>query len=124
MRLVLYYDSDIKPHPRFEFDFSYITWLLRQIERRYRAKICIRDTRQWKEQSRRWLYGRIRKFALQHRVSIRCIYYNRRGDRCYIGREVPVLIVYRRKRIVGVYPHVKSGRLITIRNYLEKLLTK
>ena len=63
--------------------------------------------------------------SVYRKFRIRQIFGSRRHSGWLFGKGVPALLVYEgsQEYPVDVYPHEERGRIITIREYVEKLLS-
>jgi hypothetical protein len=62
--------------------------------------------------------------SISRKLAIRRVFGTRRRSGCFFGREVPALLVYDENgdHPIDVYPHEELGRIVTIREYVRKLL--
>jgi len=62
--------------------------------------------------------------AVSRKYRVRQIFGSKRRPGCLFGKEVPALVVYMGEdgHPADVYPHEDRGRMVTIRDFLERLL--
>jgi hypothetical protein len=66
-----------------------------------------------------WLPSVSKKFG------IRRVFGTRHLGGCFFGREVPALLVFKddEEQPVNVYPHEEHGRIVTIKEFMQALLS-
>lgn len=62
--------------------------------------------------------------SISKKLAIRRVFGTRRRSGRFFGKEVPALLVYDEDcgHPIDVYPHEELGRIITIRDFLKKLV--
>jgi len=117
----LYYDSTVEPFMRASFEAERVFELLRKAKDAG-IDVRIRDTAGWERQMVRETYlkacvGYIRK---KHEVTE--IFGTGTATGLFFGRQVPALVLFENERAVDVYPHQEAGRMVSIHEFLERVI--
>jgi len=117
--LELYYDTTVEPFASPPFSTSEV---LRMLKHAKSAGIAVRivDTAGW---SRDMLMEQYRAVMGGRRIKSD-IFGPKKKRGWFFGREVPALVIYREGGKPEVYPSVRGDQVITISNFLKKLLTQ
>ena len=118
-RLILYYDSTVDPFGYCRFKAGAILRRVRDLERNH--EIVIYDTAGWPDQMLTEIYHTVRK-ALSGKHKIEQTFMDSRHNRIYYGRQIPALVAYKNEMIADAYPLSAERRLITIADFLDRLL--
>jgi len=122
MKMTLYYDpenllTDAPVNEGFDDALSLSQALLRK-----RAPVQLVNTSKLGEEELRKAYFDAVAASVQKKYRIRQIFGSRRRSGWLFGRGVPALLVYGQSRVLpdDVYPHENLGRIMTIKEFLNK----
>jgi len=123
MKVKLYYSTEQHPfgdpaNQGFDEVMALLTLLEKQgigCERIDTSKLS--DEEIYEAYAKAWIPSVFKK------LGIRRIFGTRRRSGCFFGREVPALLVYDEDEDhpVDIYPHEERGRIMTIKEFLERL---
>jgi hypothetical protein len=117
--IMLYYDSTVEPFDYVLFDKTKIRDKISVLKKRsFKIEMC--DIAGWPYKIIKKVYADIKKhgtdkFALDNT-------FLGPGQKIYFGREIPGLVVYYDTGRANVYPILYRNRLITIDEFLNKLI--
>lgn len=126
MKLKLYYSTEQQPlgDPANQ-GFSEAMELLTLLERQ--GISCERiDTSKLSDEEIYEAYARAWTPSVFKKLGIRRVFGTRRRSGCFFGKGVPALLVYDEDEDhpVDVYPHEELSRTITIKEFLEELVSR
>jgi len=127
MRIELIMDSTVEPFDRYNFEIRSVLEKLKLIKDAG-IEVSIVDVAGWTRDMLYELYEKAARLAVvrgYRGYRIRRVFGSARDSGRYFGREVPALLVYDDAgNLVDVYPHEERGRVITIEEFLDRLLTQ
>lgn len=116
--LELYYDSTVEPFENPRFDFAEVIKLLR-LAMTSGITVRIVDTAGWDRELLIEYYKQI----VGKRRGYGDIFGTRKKKGWFFGREVPALVVLYERGQPELYPSRKGDSIITISDFLQKLLS-
>ena len=124
-RLVLYYaPDDVMPVSENEdFDPLKVSALLLQLKQEQGIDSEVIDVTRWSAADLERAYEAAVIPSVWNRYRIRKVFGTNSSSASFFGRGVPALLVYEGERPVHVFPHEEPGGRVTIRSYLETLLS-
>ncbi len=127
MLIKLYYAKDaLLEAPTNEgFNLKKIFALLKTLENES-VEFQIIETNTLSDETLYKIYMEACRPAVQKKFVIRRMFGSKRKSASFFGRGVPALLVYNgdNQHPIDVYPHEEDGRLVTIREFLEKFNEK
>jgi len=125
MHLKLYFDStrNILSVPANR-GFSEVLEILRKLKKEKKVIFDIVDTKKFSKENLWDVYSQAMIPSVFKKFKVRQIFGSRRRSASFFAREVPALLVFEKteNQPEDVYPHEEMGRIITIKDFLERLL--
>ena len=124
LKLILYYSSDHKPlEDPANRGLSEVDRLWEKLPKNINKEKI--DTNNMDEEELGKIYSKsCYPSVFTKKYKIRQVFGSRKRSGCFFCREVPALLVYKDIEYpIDVYPHEeKGGKIITIKEFLEKLI--
>jgi hypothetical protein len=125
MHLKLYFDStrNILSVPANQ-GFSEVLDILKKLKKERKVVSEIVDTKNFSKENLWDVYSQAMVPSVFKKFKLRQIFGSRRRSASFFGREVPALLVFEKTedQPEDVYPHEEMGRIITIKDFLERFL--
>ena len=127
LKLILYYSSEHKPiEDPANRGFNEVDGLWKKLPKNINKEKI--DTKDMNEEELGKIYSRSwYPSVFTKKYKIRQVFGSRKRSGCFFAKEVPALFVYEDiehpENPIDVYPHEeKGGKIITIKEFLEKLI--
>ncbi len=121
MKLVLYYDSDTEPlQAPANAGFQEALSVAQALQQKGSPIQLVNTIRLNQEELQKAYFDAV-VASVQKKYRIRQVFGSRRRSGWFFGRGVPALLVYGHSQKVPdeVYPHERTGRIVTIKEFLE-----